>query len=144
MKKIYTCKLTDIEDKKIAKFIYNLLNNILCKRDANNTSICKTCNKDENTKHLIFYCLYSIQIWEIISVSLSIDIQLKHVIVVFYDEKDKKCTSLNTLISYVAYRIYKYKMYCRLESLNETDVCIQIHIKESIYGYSKVVKRLNT
>ena len=35
--------------------------------------------------------------------------------------KETKCTSLNTLISYVANRIYKYMMYCRLESPNETD-----------------------
>ena len=35
-------------------------------------------------------------------------------------------------------------MYCRLESLKETDTGVQNHIKESLYGYSysKVVKRL--
>ena len=32
-------------------------------------------------------------------------------------------------------------MYCRQESLKETDTGIQNHIKESLYGYSKVVKR---
>ena len=72
------------------------------------------------------------------------DIQWKHIIVEFYKERNKKCTSLNTLISYVVYRIYIYKMYCRLESLKETDTGIQNHIKESLYGYSKVIKRLNT
>ena len=35
-------------------------------------------------------------------------------------------------------------MYCRLESLKETDTGIQNHIKESLYGYSKIDKRLNT
>ena len=50
-KKIYTCKLTGIEDKKIAEFNYKLLNNILCnnlylsKWNANKTSTCQTCNK---------------------------------------------------------------------------------------------------
>ena len=29
-KKIYKCKLTDIEDQKIAEFNYKLLNNFLC------------------------------------------------------------------------------------------------------------------
>ena len=72
---------------------------------------------------------------------MSIDIQRKHIIVGFYNERNKKSTSLNTLISYVAYRIYKYKMYCRKESLKETETGIQNHIKESLYGYSKVVKR---
>ena len=32
-------------------------------------------------------------------------------------------------------------MYCRKESLKETETGIQNHIKESLYGYSKVVKR---
>ena len=35
-------------------------------------------------------------------------------------------------------------MYCRLESLIETDTRIQNHVKESLNGYSKVVQRLNT
>ena len=56
----------------------------------------------------------------------------------------QNCTSLYTLISYVAYRIFKYKMYCRLESLKERDTRIQNHIKESLYGHSKVVKRFKT
>ena len=75
---------------------------------------------------------------------MSIDFHWKHIIVRFYNERNKKCTSLNTPIFYVAYRIYKYKMYWRLEQLKETDTGIQNHIKESLYGYSKVVKRLNT
>ena len=67
-----------------------------------------TCNKDGNTKRLIFDCLNSIRICEIISISLSIDIQWKHIIVGFFNERYKKCTSLYKLISYGAYRIYKY------------------------------------
>ena len=35
-------------------------------------------------------------------------------------------------------------MYCRLDSLKETDTGIQNHIKESLYSYSKVAKILNT
>ena len=116
----------------------------MSKWNANKISTCQTCNKDENTKHLIFDCFNSTRIWKIICKSLSIDIQWKHVIVGFYNERNKNCTSLNTLIFYIAYRIYKYKMYCRLESLKETDTGIQNHIKESLYGESKFVKRLNT
>ena len=96
--KNYTCKLTDIDDKKIAEFNYKLLNNIFCnylylsKWNANKTSTCETCNKDEDKKHLIFDCLTcnSIRIWEIISISLLIDIQWKYVIVGFYNERNKK------------------------------------------------------
>ena len=45
MEKIYTCKMTYIEDQKNAEFNYKLLNKILCKNlyfskwNANKTSI---------------------------------------------------------------------------------------------------------
>ena len=38
----------------------------------------------------------------------------------FYSEENDKIISLNLLISYVPFRIYKYKMLCRLDSLSET------------------------
>lgn len=61
-------------------------------------------------------------------ISLSIDFQWKRVI------ERKKCTSLNTHISFSAYRIYKYNLYCRLESLKKMLVSKTTHVKESLYG----------
>ena len=38
----------------------------------------------------------------------------------FYSEENDKIISLNLLISYVPFRIYKHKMLCRLDSSSET------------------------
>ena len=62
----------------------------------------------------------------------------------FFYEHNTKTKSLNLLISYVAYRIYKYKMYCRLYSIDETCYNIFQHVKFSIMNYTYVLKNLNS
>ena len=51
--------------------------------------------------------------------------------------------ALNLFISYVAFKIYKYKMLCRLDSLSESAYISYIHVKQSIYFYSSVLGHLN-
>lgn len=43
---------------------------------------------------------------------------------------------LNIFIFYVAFRIYKRKLLCRLESLGETAYKFYYNVKKSIYFYS--------
>ena len=49
---------------------------------------------------------------------------------------------LNTSVSFVACKICKYKMYCRLESLEEREIEIRTcnHIKQNIVLMGKVFK----
>ena len=61
----------------------------------------------------------------------------------FFHERNRKTKSLNLLISYIAYRIYKYKMYCRLNSFDETCYNIFQHVKFSVMKYAKILKNLN-
>ena len=44
------------------------------------------------------------------------------------------------MISFVACRIYKYKMYCRLEITNEHEIGIRRHIKQNVIFMEKVFK----
>ena len=46
---------------------------------------------------------------------LKFEIQWKHILIVFYFEKNQKIVELNNIISTIATIIYKYKMYCRLK-----------------------------
>lgn len=107
-------------------------------------SQCKICKRNENTKHLIFECENVSEIWNALNVYLKIDIKWKHVLLGFFSEQNRKIVSLNTLISYVAYRIYKYKMYCRIHSLEETNYNILNHVKASTVFYASVLKSLNS
>lgn len=46
---------------------------------------------------------------------MQVDIMWKHVVIGFYYENNCKVQFLNDIISYFAYRIYKFKMSCRLK-----------------------------
>lgn len=74
---------------------------------------------------------------------LSFKKQWKHIFVGFFYEKSDRTKSLNLLITYVAYRIYKQIMLCRLDSMNETEYNIYNHVKKSTFFYASVLRVLN-
>ena len=84
-------------------------------------SQCNICLIIEPSKHLIFECENVTDILNALGNYLKTNVKWKHVIVGFNYEGNRKVITLNSLISYVAYRIYKYKMYCRLQCLDETN-----------------------
>lgn len=107
-------------------------------------ALCKICHVNETSKHLIFECENVVQIWYVLSLYLKIDTKWKHAIIEFFHEHNRKVISLETLISYVAYSIFKYKMYCRLSSFDETNYNILCNVKSSIVFYSFILKKLNS
>ena len=146
-RKIYCNKIKYISDPIIAEFNYKLLHNIL----NNNYLVskwkpgfdmkCRYCDTViENTKHLIYECYNVRNIWSILSRLFGFKIQWKHVVVGFHLEDNSKIEVLNTTISFVACKIYKYKMYCRLESLEEREIDIHNHLKHNITFMGNVFK----
>lgn len=136
-----------MSDKNLAEFNYKLLNNILCidvylRKKVH--ALCKICHVNETSKHLIFECENVVQIWYVLSLYHKIDKKWKHAIIEFFHEHNRKVISLETLISYVAYSIFKYKMYCRLSSFDETNYNILCNVKSSIVFYSFILKKLNS
>ena len=67
-------------------------------------------------------------------------IQWKHVVVGFFLENNEKIHLFNNMISFVACRIYKYKMYCRLEGMNEHEIGIRQNIKQNVIFMKNVFK----
>lgn len=120
-KDIYERKVKNMYDKRLSEFNYKLLNNILncnsfqykCKSRSNaNCELCPCEKKD--IKHLLFDCLSVQRLWQKLNSILNFDVCWKHIIIGFYLEKNSKTVFLNTIISYVSYVIYKYKMTCRM------------------------------
>ena len=50
----------------------------------------------------------------------------------FYYADNDYIDFLNFIISFVACRIYKYKMFCRIESLEENEFNVYCNVKENI------------
>lgn len=131
-----------MSDKKPAEFNYKLLNNIFCnnvylsKWKKETQSLCKICHVNETSKHLIFERENVVQIWNTLRHYLKKDMKWKNVIIGFFHEHNRKVISFNTYS-------YKYKMYCRLSFLDETNYNILCHVKSSNVLYS-FLKKLNS
>ena len=149
-KKNYCNKIKHISDPNIAEFNYKLLHNILnnnylvSKWKPNFDMNCRFCHAQiENTKHLIYECDNEQNIWFVLGDIYGFRIQWKHVVVGFYLEDNMKIRLLNFIISFIACKIYKYKMYCRLEDIDETVISIHNYIKHhvvfmgNLFKYSK-------
>ena len=69
------------------------------------------------------------------------DVSWKNIILGFYDELNDKTILLNNIISFIAYRIYKYKMFCRLDNNRESIGDIRKHIKHSLLNQYYVLMK---
>ena len=147
---IYRRKIKNIFDTELAEFNYKLLNNLLCnnlylsKWKQGVTMYCKNCaNEIECTKHLVYECHNVKQIWHIIGTILNFEMKWKHIVVGFYQVDSDYIDFINSIISYTACKIYKYKMFCRIEALEENIYNIQINVKNSfnnlyrLFAYKK-------
>ena len=65
--------------------------------------------------------MYNVQnIWKEASSCLNFDILLKHIVVGFYLDKSETTMMYSSFVSFIVYRIYKSKMYCRNKQNHET------------------------
>lgn len=103
--------------------------------------ICVFC-KDvkENNEHFILRCKNVSQIWD--TVQKGLNLNLKSVVIGFYFEKNEKTFFLNSVISLIVCKIYKCKMYCRIENKEEKPQEICNHMKYILTFFSEVYKSL--
>ena len=107
---------------------------------------CSNCSDMvENTEHLIFKCSNVSRIWNILGLTLKFDISWKHIVLGFYHIDSEYIDSLNFIISYIACRIYKYKIFCRVEMLEETEFNLYNHVQNNMkFLYSVLLKVKHT
>ena len=75
------------------------------------------CDTEESIEHLIFNCNLSKDIWRYTSDKVHFDITWKIIVIGFYSECNNTTYTFNNIFSFIAFKIYKYKMKCRI--LNE-------------------------
>lgn len=117
---IYQEKVKKIFDKNVSEFNCKLIHNILScnkcvsKWKENLDKNCLNCNVEEDIKHLIFDCCISNPIWKKISDILNINVTWKVIVIGFPVYCNKSTFIFNNVLSFEAYKIYKYKMKCRV------------------------------
>jgi hypothetical protein len=113
-KDIYTRKVINIKERKLAEFNYKILhlilvcNSNLYKWGKCNTDKCEVCNLKEDIVHLLFLCPHAQYIWNFVSQTLEID--LTEIDIVCGREKNDP---LNYCITLIAYIIYKEWLICK-------------------------------
>ena len=83
----------------------------------------------DRPKNNISVSVITKRIWNIVSFTLKFEVEWKHIVLGFYNSKSDYIDFLNYLISFIACKIYKYRMFCRLESLDENTYNISTHLK---------------
>lgn len=81
----------------------------------------------ENIKHFIFECDLLMPLWQKISLILEIDVTWNLIVIglKFIFTSNKYTFILDNTLSFIACKIYKYKMKCRI--LNEHVPCEGMH-----------------
>ena len=63
-------------------------------------------------------------------VCVGFDISWKIILCGFFHEVNKKTLTYNNLISLIAFKIYKYKMYSRVKNERETEYGLREYMKK--------------
>ena len=127
-KSIYRSKIVYMYEKSIAEFNYKLLHGILNNNFSVNkwnktvSPLCEKCICIEDVKHLLFDCQLTTYIWHVIGLYFNFEITWKIIVLGFYNEINTKTIRLNNIISFICYKIYKYKMKCRLLQENMYEI----------------------
>ena len=144
---IYKLQISYAYEKVVAEFNYKLLNGILnnnlivSKWNKNISPKCEICNCDDDIKHLLFECNLVENIWKIISDFLKFEISWKTLVIGFNREFNNKTIKLNNLLSFVCYRIYKYKMKCRVKYEVMSENNLRESLKHSLLTQNTVLKK---
>ena len=142
---IYNSKIVNMYEKCISEFNYRLLHGILNnlsvnKWNKNVSPLCEKCLCIEDVKHLLFDCQLTKYIWQVISIYFNFEITWKIIVLGFYNEINSKTIRLNNIISFVSYKIYKYKMKCRLLQENMYEMCLVRMLKYELKKQNGVLK----
>ena len=143
---IYLEKIKKIFDKNVSEFNFKLLHNLLtCNKYVNkwNKDLdknCSNCNAEEDIKHLIFDCDIVKPIWSKISLLINIEVTWKIIVIGFPAYCSKNTFILNNILSFIAYKIYKYKMKCRILNENVTNVSLLCFLKNALAQFYLITK----
>lgn len=86
---------------------------------------------------LIFECLKVQHTWKIVRNIFGFDVKWKQIVIGFYSVRNETTAMYNLLSSFVALKIYKYKMLYRLENIVETSKGIVCNLKLCIHNTYK-------
>lgn len=68
------------------------------------------------------------------------DVKWKYIVIGFYFVRNEIIVMYNLFLFFVVLKIYKYKMFCRLESFDEIEYNLRNYVKKCIIFWINVLK----
>ena len=141
-KNIYVENLKILRYKKFSEFKFKILHNtlssryILSKWNKNVSPQCEYCGEIENMCHMIYTCPRVKQIWQDVSESLKLNIQLRHIILGLSNH-NYVCENKMICIVLICHAIYSFWCICQNDD-HHININIKSHIKQKLVFYGEV------
>ena len=101
---------------------------------------CKNYGDIENRPHLLYECNESSFDWQKTGQYFGFKIAQQHIAIIFFFETSDRNDGMETLISFLDLKIYKYKMKCRLDNISSTNDSLNNSVKMSFNTYQYIVE----
>ena len=135
----YNKKIRGINENKLAEFNYKTIHLILScnynlkKWGISDSDKCEICNIRQDILHLLYTCVHSRKIWQLIEKVLDVD--LNEADVILGNDLDKKHNYIATIISFT---IYKEWLICRDMGISRINFNTQQFFINELYLKMKV------
>ena len=143
-KAVYTKKIAEIKDLKLAETNFKVLNDILpcgvnlVKWKKKASSECSICNVPESVTHLIYECRYSQEIWALVQNVFGSNISLENVILGQDIDED-----MNVIMSLIVYLIYKEWLILSFDGKQRSVHVRWQYFKNELFWYSKIYDNIS-
>ena len=131
-------KIINRIENKLAEFNFKLIHNsLICgqilSKWTNISPNCVSCHKTQDIPHMIYHCTVCKRVWDKIGAILTIQITLKHILLIYDHPNYETKIFINYCITAVAYNMYKYWMQYRDENKLPNEISLINKIKADLH-----------
>ena len=138
-------KIINRIENKLAEFSFKLIHNsLICgqilSKWTNISPNCVSCQKTHDIPHMIYHCTVCKRVWDKLSAILTIQITLKHILLMYDHPNYETKIFINYCITAVAYNMYKYWMEYRDENKLPNEISLINKIKADLHLRYLIIK----
>ena len=136
-------KVIAIKEKKLAEFNFKVLHYILSnsyllsKWNPEFSSSCELCRVDNSICHMLLRCSLAKHVWQ--QIDLALNLSLSEVEIILGVKND---ASLNYIITFISYEIYKFWLRSSIQKENRLIANLFRQIQGDIFSKLKILKIL--
>ncbi len=142
--KIYVNKVKKMPLTKLGEFNYKVLSGtipcgfLLSKWKDNIDPKCTVCDELENIKHILYECNMVKDVWKYVGIYFNINLMWKHIVVGYFTVINEMTKTINLIISFIAYSIFKANNRSKWNEQNYNTVNVKESVIHDLRKYVKI------